>query len=249
MNNNHFWLYGAYEYRMQTSHDQARHFVFKMIDKLVEKMYKMHAESAASVSMRLDQPVGNNQPSSAALMMGRRQMSSASPAEFLVGGSPPGSAPSRAGAAACGGGNSLGTTPKGHLIFDLIATKKHVGAVPEDGLPFLLGRDIYGYVEEKYSSDVATTFVGLTDNTARRVGRDIFYTKSDELSRTRIPFAAIDREHLFIIFPLQSKKEEEQEVSAPAATPPGGQRPTSPTKRPGGSASGSAVRGPVRFQS
>ena len=196
--NNHYWLYGAYDYKIHTTIEQARQFVCRLVDKLVEKMTRMHLElamlrEASSATAEYGSQSG-----------GLHRTSSSSKPTLLTRRQPTGTA--SGGPDASSRANALGGLPKGHLIFDLIATKKHVGTGPEDGLPFQLGRDIYAYVEEKYNNDMSTVFVGLTDNTARRVGRDIFYTKSDELSKTRIPFAAIDREHLFVIFPLQGGK-------------------------------------------
>ena len=242
---------------MQCPHDQAKQSVAKIIDKLVERMNRMHAELqlvAAQQQQQNEQSITNRFLSSAAMGVKRQGTT-------LLDGSTGGMAsPSF----------SLGQLPKGHLIIDLIATKKHVGAVPEEGLPFRLGHDIYAYIDDKYTNEIATTFVGLTDNTARRVGRDMFYTKSDDLSKTRIPFSAIDREHLFVIFPLQGKPEaNESTADAAASSPPpyATRRMSSPQKqqqlgathRPStaentaavqtapSSSGRSPVRGPVRF--
>jgi len=95
-----------------------------------------------------------------------------------------------------------------HMICDLISTKKHFGVVPEEGLPYRLGLEIYRYVDAKHGQSVATCFVGMTDNTSRRVGRDIYFTKSDAISRCRLPFSLIDREHLHIVFPPRTRDEE-----------------------------------------
>jgi hypothetical protein len=111
----------------------------------------------------------------------------------------------------CEAGDSspLSQEPKAHLIFDIISTKKHIGPVPENGAPFRLGRAIYTYTDTRYGSLIATTFVGLTDNTARRVGRDVYYTQSEDLSKTHYPFSSVDREHLFIIFPPKAERTKE----------------------------------------
>ena len=86
---------------------------------------------------------------------------------------------------------------KAHLIFDIISTKKHLAA----GLPYKLGTEIYEYVDKEHDVQIITTFVGLTDNTARRPGRDVYYTQSDELTKNRQPFSALDNVHMFVVFP------------------------------------------------
>lgn len=180
---NYFWLYGAYEYRLQTPHEEAKSTCFKLIDRLVERARLWYEESA---------PLG---PSAGELG-----------SSFVSGGN---TAENRARSTSIsavsdttrGGRSGAASAPKAHLIWDLISTKKHIGPVPEEGLPHRLGHDIYRYVDTVYGSVIATSFVGLTDNTARRVGRDVYYTKSDDLSRTHYGFHTVDREHLFIIFP------------------------------------------------
>jgi hypothetical protein len=180
---NFFWLYGAFDFKMQTSMELAHVNVFKIIDKLVEKMNK-HAPQA-------------------------------------VGGFEGiGSAPTGAGLSPRGGDSSAAPVPlKAHLIFDIISTKKHLGPIPEKGLPYQLGMDIYNYVEKAHSTQIVTSFVGLTDNTARRVGRDVYYTQSDTLSKNRMPFSIIDRVHMFVVFPPVA-------ATSPAAPPAGGHDPT-----------------------
>jgi len=86
---------------------------------------------------------------------------------------------------------------RGNLIFDLIATKNQI----QTGMPHGLGRDIYKYVEKSHAC-LVTTFVGLTDNPARRVGRDL-YSHHEELSdyRQKSDMASIDNAHLFVIYP------------------------------------------------
>jgi hypothetical protein len=85
---------------------------------------------------------------------------------------------------------------KGCLLFDIIATRKHIASY----VPHKLGRAIYKYVEDNYFSEITTTFVGLTDNTARRVARDIF-CKNKELSRHKCGFDIVDNVHMFVIYP------------------------------------------------
>eukprot|EP00995_Heteronema_vittatum_P007585 NODE_2735_length_748_cov_324.547926_g1920_i0.p1 GENE.NODE_2735_length_748_cov_324.547926_g1920_i0~~NODE_2735_length_748_cov_324.547926_g1920_i0.p1 ORF type:complete len:186 (+),score=95.52 NODE_2735_length_748_cov_324.547926_g1920_i0:32-559(+) len=89
------------------------------------------------------------------------------------------------------------TDGKGSLLFDIIATRKHIASY----VPHKLGRAIYKYVEEKYYADVTTTFVGLTDNTARRVARDVFCKNCKELSRQKYGFDIVDNVHMFVIYP------------------------------------------------
>lgn len=176
---NYFWMYGAYEYRLQTPHDEAKAVCFRMIDRLVEKIRTIFH----------DAPPLNDTSGDVVQRTAR--------ATSLGGVSD-----SRLSAASGGAQQQQQSSePKAHLILDIISTKKHIGATPEEGLPYRLGHDIYRYVDTTYHHIIATTFVGLTDNTARRVGRDVYYTKSDDLSRTHYGFHTVDREHLHIIFP------------------------------------------------
>eukprot|EP01012_Entosiphon_sulcatum_P041591 TRINITY_DN5545_c0_g1_i1.p1 TRINITY_DN5545_c0_g1~~TRINITY_DN5545_c0_g1_i1.p1 ORF type:complete len:292 (+),score=45.33 TRINITY_DN5545_c0_g1_i1:221-1096(+) len=85
---------------------------------------------------------------------------------------------------------------KGCLLFDIIATRKHIATM----VPHKLGCAIYRYVEERYFTEITTAFVGLTDNTARRVARDVF-CKNRELSRIKYAFDIVDNVHMFVIYP------------------------------------------------
>lgn len=85
---------------------------------------------------------------------------------------------------------------KGSLLFDIVSTRKYIATYT----PHKLGRAIYKYVEEKYFGEITTTFVGLTDNTARRVARDVF-CKNKELSRQKYGFDIVDNVHMFVIYP------------------------------------------------
>ena len=85
---------------------------------------------------------------------------------------------------------------RGHLVVDVVATRKQI----ERGGPLYLGREIYAYVEDKYFDTISTTFVGLTDNYARRVGRDV-YCRSEALSPKKYDFSCIDNERMFIVYP------------------------------------------------
>lgn len=213
---NYFWLYGAYEYRLQTPHEEAKAMCFRHIDRLVEKARQWYNDSppigstttntgggGGDTSMMMSPYDSPATASSSAAAQNRSMRATSIGSLSDTGGG--GAASSGRG----GGANNASTTPKAHLIWDLISTKKHIGPVPEEGLPQRLGHDIYRYVDEVYGSIVATTFVGLTDNTARRVGRDVYYTKSDDLSRTHYGFHTVDREHLFIVFPPPPRPEEE----------------------------------------
>jgi len=75
------------------------------------------------------------------------------------------------------------TGAKGSVLFDIISTRKHIATQ----VPHRLGAALYRYVEDTYFDDVSTTFVGLTDNTARRVARDVF-CQNKELSRQKYSF-------------------------------------------------------------
>eukprot|EP01065_Artemidia_motanka_P014462 TRINITY_DN18398_c0_g1_i2.p1 TRINITY_DN18398_c0_g1~~TRINITY_DN18398_c0_g1_i2.p1 ORF type:complete len:280 (+),score=91.17 TRINITY_DN18398_c0_g1_i2:111-842(+) len=87
---------------------------------------------------------------------------------------------------------------RGHLVFDIIATRKHIANLA----PLLLGRQIYKVVEEKHFDTISTTFVGLTDNPACRVGRDI-YARSEDLSPRKDwrEFENIDNVRMMIVYP------------------------------------------------
>jgi hypothetical protein len=88
-----------------------------------------------------------------------------------------------------------------HLVFDIIATRKHITPSHTTGPPYRLGLEIYEYVARTYGALVSTTFVGLTDNPARRVGRDVYYGRTTALSPTHLPFSVVDSAHLFVVYP------------------------------------------------
>ena len=166
---NFFWLYGAFDFKMQCPYEQAQSTAFKTIDRLVDRMNK-HAPGASQQQQTASIPGMPNPPPEC-----KSKAKQAAPPPL-----------------------------KAHLIFDIISTKKHLGPVPTKGLPYQLGTDIYEHVERTHNTQIVTTFVGLTDNTARRVGRDVYYTQSDELSKNRMPFSMIDKQHLFVVFPNPS---------------------------------------------
>jgi hypothetical protein len=169
--NNFYWVYGAYEYKMQFTIDQARATTFRLIDKLMEKVAKQDPPP----------PVPDT---------GKDRVPGLGGGEVLNG---------RSGVAAPAAARQQYV--KAHIIFDIISTKKHITANYAEGLPYQLGRDLYAYIDKNYNNRVVTTFVGLTDNTARRVGRDVYYCKTDDLSKNRIGFHMVDNEHMFIVFP------------------------------------------------
>eukprot|EP00669_Euglena_mutabilis_P001521 TRINITY_DN11956_c0_g1_i1.p3 TRINITY_DN11956_c0_g1~~TRINITY_DN11956_c0_g1_i1.p3 ORF type:complete len:150 (+),score=33.14 TRINITY_DN11956_c0_g1_i1:266-715(+) len=88
------------------------------------------------------------------------------------------------------------TGAKGSVLFDIISTRKHIATQ----IPHRLGAALYRYVEDTYFDDVSTTFVGLTDNTARRVARDVF-CQNKELSRQKYSFEVVDDVHMFVVYP------------------------------------------------
>eukprot|EP01004_Peranema_trichophorum_P008087 NODE_6850_length_836_cov_40.472651_g6250_i0.p1 GENE.NODE_6850_length_836_cov_40.472651_g6250_i0~~NODE_6850_length_836_cov_40.472651_g6250_i0.p1 ORF type:complete len:252 (-),score=34.08 NODE_6850_length_836_cov_40.472651_g6250_i0:45-800(-) len=99
----------------------------------------------------------------------------------------------------------LRSTPaKGQLLYDIIATRKHIAT----GVPHRLGSGIYRYVENTYWKDITTTFVGLTDNTARRVARDVF-CKNTDLSKHKFDFGIVDNLHMFVIYPPNNKQQDD----------------------------------------
>eukprot|EP00759_Apiculatamorpha_spiralis_P020310 PhF_6_TR25728/c0_g1_i1/m.36264 len=83
-----------------------------------------------------------------------------------------------------------------HLVFDIVATKTNI----RNGAPTLLGQALYEYVSDMYNEVVATCFVGLTDTTSCRVGRDI-YCPCEEFSRKKMSFADVDGQHMLIVYP------------------------------------------------
>eukprot|EP00760_Papus_ankaliazontas_P017345 PhM_4_TR17197/c0_g1_i1/m.105842 len=83
-----------------------------------------------------------------------------------------------------------------HVVFDIVATKTNIA----NGTPVLLGETVYDYVSDQYAECVATCFVGLTDTTSKRVGRDI-YCPCEEFSRRKFPFTDVDNVHMFIVEP------------------------------------------------
>eukprot|EP00756_Hemistasia_phaeocysticola_P053137 Hpha_TRINITY_DN28542_c0_g1::TRINITY_DN28542_c0_g1_i1::g.18552::m.18552 len=87
---------------------------------------------------------------------------------------------------------------RGHLIFDIIATRKHIRGLS----PLNLGRQIYKVVDRAHFDFISTAFVGLTDNPACRVGRDI-YARSEELSPRKDwrDFDNIDNVRMMIVYP------------------------------------------------
>mmetsp|Transcript_22092 Transcript_22092/g.68581 ORF Transcript_22092/g.68581 Transcript_22092/m.68581 type:complete len:233 (-) Transcript_22092:18-716(-) len=195
-----FWLYASYDFKLQTPYDQAKHAVCKLVDRMVDRLTKQDTGAALDENGR---PVS---PRTAATMQHPPP----------IGMNSDGSIRSTADATA-GPPQPERPRVKGHFIFDLIATKKHIGAQWEQGAPHRLGQDIYRYIDERYGPWIVTTFVGLSDNTARRVGRDVYYSRPDDnLSRTHVPFTNIDNEHMFVIFPPRAS---EADAGPAAATP------------------------------
>eukprot|EP01006_Ploeotia_vitrea_P063977 TRINITY_DN86670_c0_g1_i1.p1 TRINITY_DN86670_c0_g1~~TRINITY_DN86670_c0_g1_i1.p1 ORF type:complete len:182 (+),score=8.55 TRINITY_DN86670_c0_g1_i1:579-1124(+) len=90
---------------------------------------------------------------------------------------------------------------KGFLLFDIIATRKHI----QKGVPHRLGKFIYKHVEENYFTEITSTFVGLTDNPACRVARDVFCRNKD-LSKQKYDFDVVDDTHMFVIYPPVENK-------------------------------------------
>jgi hypothetical protein len=210
---NFFWLYASYDFKLQTPYDQAKHAVCKLVDRMVDRLLKQDNGAALDENGR---PVS---PRTAATMQHAPPIGMNSDGSFR-------------GQAEGGGGAPAQQQPerprvKGHFIFDLIATKKHIGPEWEVGAPYRLGQDIYRYIDERYGPWIVTTFVGLSDNTARRVGRDVYYSRPDDnLSRTHAPFTAINNENMFVIFPPRS----DAAAATPSATPAKAAHPPSASK-------------------
>ena len=185
------WVYGSYEYRLQTPYDEALGNCEKLIDRLVERASQLFKQSQAKV-----------QQANAASAVARPSQQSTRVGVFHVVGKSNSLLP-RSSLVPSNNASAAASQPsfKIHVILDLVSTKKLIGPIPSKGLPYKLGQDLYRYVDRQFGTIAATTFVGLTDNTARRVGRDVYYTQSDDLTKAHCGFHAVDGDHLFIIFP------------------------------------------------
>eukprot|EP01062_Namystynia_karyoxenos_P017707 TRINITY_DN16555_c1_g1_i1.p2 TRINITY_DN16555_c1_g1~~TRINITY_DN16555_c1_g1_i1.p2 ORF type:complete len:324 (+),score=65.92 TRINITY_DN16555_c1_g1_i1:84-974(+) len=98
------------------------------------------------------------------------------------------------------------------VVFDVVATRRnlHYGE--------RVGKAIYRYLDDHYDKDVPFAFVGLTDNTARRVGRDIF-CRNEELSRKKLSWNDIDDRHLRIVYPDECPRVQKPVQQAAARRP------------------------------
>ena len=203
---NAFWLYGCFEFKMQIPLEQAKATCTRLVDKLVDRMNRMAAAAAVTASPGA---AGHDGGSAGELASH----------SLHTGGSelPTGVDRQSSSAASSGPSGVRRDGPRANLVFDIISTRKHITADFETGLPYQLGREIYQYAEVAHGTRIVTCFVGLSDNTSRRVGRDV-YAKSDELAKTRLPFSAIDSEHLFIVFPPSPSAA--AAAAAPVLSPP-----------------------------
>eukprot|EP00760_Papus_ankaliazontas_P035891 PhM_4_TR806/c0_g1_i1/m.55097 len=196
---NSWWLYGAVELRMHVmTTTEAQQYLHNLIDSLVDKMKAKHAQRTHA-----EEAMGGLDITSILSGTMTSNVDSAyHPPGFGGGYHPMSMEPNRTDGALTPGGAdataSSGPSCKGHLIIDLVATKKLIMT----GVTEQLGRDVYKYAEERHPTSIATSFVGITDNTARRVGRDI-YCQHEELSdpRQKADFSAIDNVHLFVVYP------------------------------------------------
>ena len=197
------WMYAAFDFKAQIPYAQAVRTVTRLVDRVVERMMQFNP---AAPPMAFDLS-----PEFQALPQAARD-------NYFLHNSPTnGPMSTKAGQRLSGGLNdhqlpapSAMNNPranrgapfvKGHLIFDVISTRKHIGPTPTQGPPYRLGQEIYRYVESTYGQYVVTTFVGMTDNPARRVGRDMYYSTSEDLSRSQIDFTFVDNRHMFVVFP------------------------------------------------
>eukprot|EP01065_Artemidia_motanka_P018312 TRINITY_DN21631_c0_g1_i1.p1 TRINITY_DN21631_c0_g1~~TRINITY_DN21631_c0_g1_i1.p1 ORF type:complete len:295 (+),score=95.22 TRINITY_DN21631_c0_g1_i1:55-885(+) len=85
------------------------------------------------------------------------------------------------------------------VIFDVVTTRRNLSHGEQ------IGKAIYRFIDEHYDKDVAFAFVGLTDNTARRVARDIF-CRNEELFRKKLPWSDIDDRHLRVVYPDEAPR-------------------------------------------
>lgn len=201
------WVYGSYEYRLQTPFDEALSSCEQLIDRLVERASQLYKQSVAKSAAAASAQMNNN-----ALAARGSQQSTRVGVFHEVGKAALAPRASLAGGSGLSASQPAQTASfKIHVILDLVSTKKLIGPVPSKGLPYRLGQDLYRFVDRQYGTIAATTFVGLTDNTARRVGRDVYYTQSDDLTKAHCGFHAVDGDHLFIIFPPASQSSMEGE--------------------------------------
>lgn len=73
------------------------------------------------------------------------------------------------------------------VAFDIVATRKQIRA----GAAHRLARYLLQYMDQKYPT-LHARFVGITDNDARRPGRDTVITQT-------LQAADIDNRHLFVV--------------------------------------------------
>ena len=79
------------------------------------------------------------------------------------------------------------------VLLDIIATRRSIMS----GIPHDMAGAVYKYLEEYYPISVKFAFVGISDNATKLAARDVFNSAALPPSK-RLPFAAVDSEHLFI---------------------------------------------------
>ena len=203
---NSCWMYAAFDFKAQIPYAQAVRTVTRHVDRVVDRMMQFNPP-APPVAFD-HSPEFQSLPAAAKDNYFQQHSPTGGPAgaragQRLSGGLrdhqlPAPSAMSNPRA------NSGAPFVKGHLIFDIISTRKHIGPQPTQGPPYRLGQEIYRYVEATYGQYVVTTFVGMTDNPARRVGRDMYYSSTEDLSKSQIDFTFVDNRHMFVVFPETS---------------------------------------------
>ena len=199
--NNHCWLYGSFDFKAHIPLQDAAAECCALIDRLVAKMATFNPPPPPAAFTASPQFRELPRPAQAKYMVSagsdaaeglQRRMRSAGLRETQLPSPIAMQNPAM---------NNGAPFVKGHLIFDIIATRKHIGPQPTRGIPYALGQQLYAYAELFHPSVIVTSFVGISDNTARRTGRDMYFSASDALSRNQIDFTFVDNQHMFIVYP------------------------------------------------
>jgi hypothetical protein len=83
------------------------------------------------------------------------------------------------------------------VLVDIVATRRRLLS----GEPHEAASRLYRFVEEKYPVACVFMAVGITDNRAKRVARDILNT-DPVAGAKKLGFADVDNEHMMVVYPL-----------------------------------------------
>jgi hypothetical protein len=93
------------------------------------------------------------------------------------------------------------STKRFALLVDIIATKRRLYS----GEPHAAAMRLYSFVEKRYPVHCVFMAVGITDNRAKRVMRDVFNTDpvagSTRSTTKKLPFTSLDGEHMMLVHP------------------------------------------------